>query len=105
MRVVKIIGKKYEVKELEENSKIVRKWLVIKKLRGEEIVGKHHIIDNWEEVTKIYEEMVSKLENEDKDFYKKYMDENWKETVPIMKDVSAYAKIRPKDGVEFCVLI
>ena len=43
-----------------------------------------------EEVTKNYEEMINKLGEEDREFYKKYLNENWKETVPIMKDVSAW---------------
>ena len=105
MKVVKLIGKKYEEAELEENSKIVRKWLIIKQLRKEELVGKHHNIENCDKVTKEFEEMMEKVDQETKEFYRKYVDENWKETHPIMKNVSAFAKIRPKDGTEFCILI
>ena len=105
MKVVKLVGKDYEIGELEENSKIVRKWLVVKKLQKEEIKGKYHEIKNCEEVTNKFQEMMKKESDEVRQFYEKYINENWKETFPIMKDVSAYAKIRPKDGTEFCILI
>lgn len=105
MKVVKLIGKNYEVNELEENSKIVRKWLVIKKLKKEEIRGKYHNIENFEEINKVFDKMINELDAETKNFFKKYINENWKETFPIMKDVSAYAKVRPEDGTEFCILI
>ena len=36
--------------------------------------------------------------------YENYIRENWRCTHPIMKDVSSYEKIRPADGVEFCIL-
>ena len=105
MKIVKLIGKKYEEAELEENSKIVRKWLVIKQLRKEELTGKYHNIDDCDKVTKTFEEMINQIDLETKNFYMKYINENWKETHPIMKNVSAYAKIRPEDGTEFCILI
>lgn len=105
MKIVKLIGKTYNVAELEDNSKIVRKWLVIKQLKKEDIPGKYHCIENCDEITKTYDEMTSKMSPETRSFYTKYINENWKETHPIMKDVSAYAKIRPDDGTEFCVLI
>ena len=105
MKIVKLIGKTYNEAELEENSKIVRKWLVIKQLNKEEIQGKHHNIENCTEVARIYEDLINKADQETREFYTKYINENWKETHPIMKDVSAYAKIRPNDGTEFCILI
>ena len=105
MKIVKLIGKRYEVDELEENSKIVRKWLIIKKLKKENLDEKYYTIQNGEEVTKLFEDMIEELDKETKEFYKKYINENWKETFPIMKDVSAYEKIRPTDGTEFCILI
>ena len=105
MKIVKLIGKIYNVAELEENSKIVRKWLIIKQLKKEELLGKYHCIENCEEITRIYDDMINKTDSETRNFYTKYINENWKETHPIMKDVSAYAKIRPEDGTEFCILI
>ena len=105
MKIVKIIGKKYDVRELEENSKIIRKWFVIKQLKKEELVEKYYEIKDPTEVTKMYEEMIQKADNDTKKFYQAYIEENWKETFPIMRDVSAFAKIRPNDGTEFCLLI
>ena len=67
--------------------------------------GKYHTIQNCEDVTKAFDDMLKKLDEETKKFYLDYVRENWKETFPIMKDVSAYAKIRPTDGTEFCILI
>ena len=105
MKVVKIIGKKYNVTELEENSKVIRKWLAIKQMKKVEIKGKYHIIEDCNEVNKSFNELMETADNVTKKFYQEYINENWKETVPIMKDVSSYAKIRPDDGVEFCILI
>ena len=105
MKIVKLIGKKYEVDKLEENSKVVRKWLIIKKLKQESLVDKYYTIQNEEEVTKLFDDMVAKLDAETREFYMNYINESWKETFPIMKDVSAYDKIRPTDGTEFCILI
>ena len=47
---------------------------------------------------------MEKCDEETKNHYKKYISENWETTHPIMKDVSSFEKIRPKDGVEFCIL-
>ena len=105
MKIVKLIGKRYEVNELEENSKVVRKWLVVKKLKKENLDKKYYSIQNIEEVTKLFDDMIAKLDEETREFYMNYIKESWKETFPIMKDVSAYAKIRPTDGTEFCILI
>ena len=105
MKVVKLIGKRYEVNELEENSKIVRKWLVIKKLKKETLDEKYYTIEDCKNVTKLFNEMIMEVDVETRKFYQDYIDESWKETFPIMKDVSAYAKIRPTDGTEFCILI
>ena len=105
MRIVKLIGKKYDAEKLEENSKIVRKWLVIKQINKEELTEKYYDINDCDEINKLYEETISKIDPETRNFYSKYINENWRETHPIMKDVSAYAKIRPTDGTEFCILI
>ena len=48
--------------------------------------------------------MISKCTKEEKEHYQRYINENWRYTHPIMKDVSSFEKIRPKDGVEFCIL-
>lgn len=105
MIIVKLIGKRYDVDELEENSKVVRKWLVLKKLKKEKINEKYYAIQDCTHVTKTFDDMIKELDEEDRKFYNDYIKENWKETFPIMKDVSAYAKIRPTDGTEFCILI
>lgn len=105
MRIVKLIGKKYDAEKLEENSKIVRKWLVIKQINKEELTRKYYDIEDCDKISKVYEETISKIDPETRSFYAKYIEENWRETHPIMKDVSAYAKIRPEDGTEFCILI
>ena len=48
---------------------------------------------------------MKKVKSEDRDSYETHVNENWKETFPMMKDVSRFAKIRPEDGVEFCIMI
>ena len=48
--------------------------------------------------------MLMNCSNEEKEHYRKHINENWKDTHPIMKNVSSYGKIRPKDGIEFCIL-
>ena len=48
---------------------------------------------------------MKKAKPEDRESYEMHVKENWKETFPIMKDVSRFAKIRPKDGVEFSIMI
>lgn len=105
MKVVKLVGKSYNKNELEENSKIVRKWLVIKQLKKEELIGKYHVIEDCNEIEKTFKEMIDKTDENTKRYYQEYLEENWKDTFPIMKDVSAYSKIRPLDGTEFCILI
>ena len=105
MKIVKIVGKSYNEDELEENSKTIRKWYVIKQLKKEEIAGKYHEIQNVEEIKRTYEKLMTGVDEATRKFYQEYIKENWKETYPIMKNVSSYAKIRPDDGIEFCLLI
>ena len=105
MIVVKLLGKVYAPNSLEENSKIVRKWYVLKQIRKEKIEGKYHVIKNCSQIEEEYNKVINTVSNETKLFYETYLAENWKETYPIMKDVSSYEKIRPCDGTEFCLLI
>ena len=105
MKVIKIIGKKYDRNELEINSKIIRKWLSVAQIMKKDISDKYHQIMNIEEVEKEYELCLGTLNEEQKTYYKNYIAENWKETFPIMKDVSKYERVRPNDGIEFCVLL
>ena len=105
MKIVKIIGKKYSPDELETNSKIIRKWLSIAQIKKKDISDKYHQIEDIEAIEKEYETCLSTLNEEQKAYYKNYLAENWKETFPIMKDVSKYERIRPNDGIEFCVLL
>ena len=105
MKIIKIVGKEYSPEEIETNSKIIRKWISIAQIQKKDINEKYHQINNIEEVEVEYEKCLSKLNEQDKKFYTEYLNETWQNTFPIMKDVSRFAKIRPKDGVEFCVLI
>ena len=105
MKVIKIIGKVYSPDEIEINSRIVRKWLSAAQILKKNISGKYHEINDIEEVEKEYEACLNSLSEEDKKHYSQYISENWKETFPIMKDVSRFEKVRPNDGVEFCVLL
>ena len=105
MKVVKLLGKVYNEDELEQNSKIVRKWFIIRQIKKEPINGKYHTIEDCTKINNEYENLFQKLKEEDKNFYEKYLNENWKETFPIMKDVSSFKKIRPEDGTEFCLFI
>ena len=105
MIVVKIQGKLYKPDEIERNSKIVRKWFILKQINKEEIIGKYHTIENCTKIEEQYIKAIESVNEKDKIFYEKYLQENWKETHPILKDVSSYEKIRPHDGVEFCMLI
>ena len=105
MKVIKITGKEYSPSELETNSKIIRKWLSIAQITKKDISGKYHIIDSTEMVEKEYDSCLKTLSEEQKAYYSNYISENWTETFPIMKDVSRFERVRPKDGVEFCVLI
>ena len=45
------------------------------------------------------------IKPEEKVGYEKHVSENWKDTFPIMRDVSRFEKVRPEDGIEFCILI
>ena len=90
---------------MEVNSVIIRKWLACKQMEKVEIQGKYHTIEDAGVVEKKFEEMIKKVGTEDKRFYEEYIAEDWKNTFPIMKDVSSFEKIRPEDGVEFCILI
>ena len=47
---------------------------------------------------------MKECDSKTKKHYENYIAENWKNTHPIMKDVSSFEKIRPKDGIEFCIL-
>ena len=105
MKIIKIIGKVYSPNEIEANSKIVRKWLSSAQILKKNISGKYHEINNVEEVEKEYDTCLKSLNEEDKKYYSQYISENWKETFPIMKDVSRFENVRPKDGIEFCVLL
>ena len=105
MIVIKIQGKSYDPNEIERNSKIIRKWFVLKQLNKEEIIGKYHTIENCTEIENLYTKAIKSVDEKEKTFYETYLQENWKETHPILKDVSSYEKIRPHDGVEFCMLI
>ena len=105
MKIIKIIGKKYSPSELETNSKIIRKWLSIAQIKKKDISDKYHQILDTEAVEKDYETCLGTLNEEQKAYYKNYISENWKETFPIMKDVSKYERVRPNDGIEFCVFL
>ena len=105
MIVVKLRGKSYDPNRLEENSKIVRKWFVIKQIQKKEIQGKYHVIEDCDLINEEYDQIIDTVSTETKLFYDTYLNESWKETYPIMKDVSSFEKIRPHDGTEFCMLI
>lgn len=105
MKVIKLLGKVYDADKLEENSKIVRMWLIVKQIKKEDITGKHHTIADCNKVIEEYKTSLLNVKEEDRKFYEKYLNENWRETHPIMKDVSSFKKIRPTDGTEFCVMI
>ena len=105
MKVIKILGVKYDKNELNANSIIIRKWLICNQIEKKEIPGKYHTISDTNLVEKRYEELIGSVDKGTKKFYNEYLNESWTETFPIMKDVSAYEKIRAKDGVEFCVLL
>ena len=105
MKIIKILNKTYDEKEIENNSKTVRKWFIIKQIKKEELSEKYYTIENVDKVDSEYKEIIGTISEDTREFYGKYLDENWKETFPIMKDVSRYQKIRPTDGVEFCILI
>ena len=52
MLVIKIAGKKYLKEELEENSKIVRKWFAVKCMEKFTFADKYYCIENIEAVEK-----------------------------------------------------
>ena len=103
MKIVKILGKIYSKDEVENNAKIVKKWFVIKQINNCTFEEKYYCIENVENIEKEYEKAMEKLDKEKREFYEEYMRENMKETFPIIKDVSSYHKIRPDDGVEYCI--
>ena len=105
MKVIKIAGKEYDPNDVEINSKIVRKWLVINQINKIELSGKYHTIFDEKKVDTEYTELMAKIDQASKQFFSEYVGEPWENTFPIMKDVSRVEKLRVKDGVEFCVLI
>ena len=105
MKVIKIIGKKYDKKEIETNAKLVKKWYVIQQINKADLKGKHHEIKNIEGLEKEFAEVMKKLDETSRIFYQEYIDEKWQLSHPIMSDVSRFEKIRPKDGVEFCLYV
>ena len=105
MKVIKIVGKKYDKKEVEENAKIVKKWYVVQQVKKNDLKGKYHEIGNTDAIENEYRTLMSVLCDEKQKFYTDYIDENWQTSHPIMSDVSRFEKIRPKDGVEFCLYV
>ena len=105
MKIVKIKGKEYKKDEVAQNALIVKKWFVIQQIMKNDISEKYHIIEKPENIDTEYISVLKTCEEKKRLFYIEYINENWKETFPIMKDVSSFEKIRPKDGVEFCILI
>ena len=104
MKIIKILGKVYNKSEVENNAKIVKKWFVIEQVKNCTFEEKYYCIDNVENIEKEYEKVMEKLDKEKREFYEEYMRETMKETFPIIKDVSSFYKIRPEDGVEYCIL-
>ena len=51
-----------------------------------------------------YMTKLQECDEETRKHYEAYINENWEQTFPIMKDVSSFEKIRPKNGIEFCIL-
>ena len=105
MKVIKIVGKKYNKSEIDSNAKIIKKWYVIQQVKKNELNGKYHEIGNIIEVETEFEMILKQLSNEDKQFYTDYVNEKWQLSHPIMSDVSRFEKIRPEDGVEFCLYV
>ena len=103
MKIIKIKGKVYCKSEVENNAKIVKKWFVIKQVNNCTFEDKYYCIESIEEIEKEYEKIMKGLDKEKREFYEEYMKENMLETFPIIKDVSSYHKIRPDDGVEYCI--
>ena len=105
MKVIKLVGKEYHANEVAQNALIVKKWFVIQQILKTDISSKYHEISVPENIESEYTKIIQTCNEETRKFYSEYINENWKETFPIMKDVSSFEKIRPKDGVEFCILI
>ena len=105
MKVIKIIGKKYDRNEIEANAKIIKKWYVIQQIKKTNLDGKYHEIGNIDHMETEFMTLMKQLNNETRQFYNDYIDEKWQLSHPIMSDVSRFEKIRPKDGVEFCLYI
>ena len=105
MKVIKIVGLSYNRDEVEKNSIIIRKWLIINQLKDTPIPGKYHRIESVRAVENEYEELIAKVDESARNFYREYLAETWTETFPIMKDVSRVEKMRADDGVEFCILL
>ena len=105
MKVIKIVGLSYDSNEVEKNSVIVRKWLIINQIKEVPIPGKYHEIKCVRSVEDEYAKLIAGVSQEARDFYAKYLAESWTEAYPIMKDVSRVEKLRVKDGVEFSILL
>ena len=105
MKVIKIVGLSYDSNEVEKNSVIVRKWLIINQIKEVPIPGKYHEIKCVRSVENEYAKLIAGVSQEARDFYAKYLAESWTEAYPIMKDVSRVEKLRVKDGVEFSILL
>ena len=105
MKVIKIVGKKYDTNEIESNAKVVKKWYVIQQVKKIELSGKYHEIGNIQQIENEYEMILGKMNKADKKFYQNYIEEKWQLSHPIMSDVSRFEKIRPADGVEFCLYV
>ena len=103
MKIIKIKGKVYCKSKVEAYAKIVKKWFVIKQINNCTFEEKYYCIDNVDDIEKEYEKTIEGLDKEKRDFYEEYMRETMKETFPILKDVSSFHKIRPDDGVEYCI--
>ena len=103
MKIIKIKGKVYCKEEVENNAKIVKKWFVIKQISNCTFEDKYYCIEDTEELEKEYENVMKGLDKSKREFYEEYMKETMLETFPIIKDVSSFYKIRPDDGVEYCI--
>ena len=105
MKVIKLVGKEYRKDEVAKNALIVKKWFVIQQIGKKDMSNKYHNISVPENVEIEYNKAIKTCDEQTQKFYTEYINENWKETFPIIKDVSSFDKIRPADGVEFCILI
>ena len=103
MKVVKIVGKSYDKDEVEQNAKIVKKWFVIQQVKNCTFKEKYYRIERVEDIENEYNALINKMDKTKREFYEEYMRETMKETFPVIKDVSSFHKIRPSDGVEFCI--